>query len=86
MTGIPSGEHVVKVELAEKWKTGEILAHASKSVVVQYTPVQRRPIRQGSSGAKDRWRFSDYVAEEKELHESLEKGHRDDLNTKRDKY
>ena len=87
MTGIPSGEHVVKVELAEKWTTGEILAQASKYVVVQYTPIRKEdryvkvPLVRKIDGA-----FRIVMAEEKELYESLEKGHREDLNTKRDKY
>jgi hypothetical protein len=87
MTGIPSGEHVVKVELTEKWETGEILAQASKYVVVQYTPIRKEdryvkvPLVRKIDGA-----FRIVMAEEKELYESLEKGHREDLNTKRDKY
>lgn len=87
MTGIPKGEHVVKVELSEKWETGEILAYASKYVVVQYSPVRREdryvkvPLVRKIDGA-----FRIVLPEEKELYEALEKGHRDELNSKRDKY
>jgi hypothetical protein len=87
MTGIPKGEHVVKVELAEKWETGEVLAYASKYVVVQYSPVRKEdcyvkvPLVRKIDGA-----FRIVLPEEKELYEALEKGHRDEVNSKRDKY
>ena len=87
MTGIPKGDHVVKVELSEKWETGEVLTYASKYVVVQYSPVRKEdryvkvPLVRKIDGA-----FRIVLPEEKELYESLDKGHRDELNTKRDRY
>jgi hypothetical protein len=87
MTGIPKGEHVVKVELSEKWETGEVLTYASKYVVVQYSPIRKEdryvkvPIVRKIDGA-----FKIVLPEEKELYLKFEKDHRDELNSKRDRY
>jgi hypothetical protein len=87
MAGIRSGEHVIKAELSEKWETGEILAHASKYVVVQYKPVRKEdryvkvPIVRKIDGA-----FRIVLPEEKELYRELEKGKQKELNAKRDKW
>jgi hypothetical protein len=87
MTGICAGEHVVKVELSEKWETGEVLAYASKYVVVQYSPIRREdryikvPLVRKIDGA-----FRIVLPEEKELYDALEKGNREEANSKRDKY
>ena len=70
MVGIEKGEHVVKVELSEKWETGEVLAYASKYVVVQYSPVRKEdryvkvPLVRKIDGA-----FRIVLPEEKELYE-----------------
>jgi len=87
MAGICSGDHVIKAEFSEKWETGEILAHASKYVVVQYTPVRREdryvkvPIVRKIDGA-----FRIVLPEEKELYRELERGKQRELNAKRDKW
>jgi hypothetical protein len=87
MTGICQGEHVIKVELVEKWETGEILAHASKYVVMQFSPVRKEeryvkvPLVRKIDGA-----FRIVMADEKELYRELEKGNRQELNSKRDKW
>jgi hypothetical protein len=87
MAGISVGEHVVKVELSEKWMTGEVLAYASKYVVVQYSPVRKEdryvkvPLVRRIDGA-----FRIVLPEEKELYDALDRNHRDELNAKRDRY
>jgi hypothetical protein len=87
MTGIPKGEHVVKVELSEKWETGEVLAYASKYVVVQYSPVRKEdryvkvPLVRKIDGA-----FRIVLPEEKELYDALDKGNRSEQFSKRDRY
>ncbi|NLF88984.1 hypothetical protein GX563_09210 [Candidatus Bathyarchaeota archaeon] len=87
MTGISAGEHVIKVELSEKWMTGEVLAYASEYVVVQYSPVRKEdryvkvPLVRKIDGA-----FRIVLPEEKELYDALEKGNREEANAKRDKY
>jgi hypothetical protein len=87
MTGIPKGEHVIKVELSEKWETGEVLAYASKYVVMQYMPVRREdryvkvPLVRKIDGA-----FRIVLPEEKELYDALEKGNRQEQNARRDRY
>ena len=87
MTGIPKGEHVIKVELSEKWETGEMLAYASKYVMMQYQPVHKEdryvkvPLVRKIDGA-----FRIVLPEEKELYDALEKGNRQEQNAKRDRY
>jgi hypothetical protein len=87
MTGIPKGEHIIKVELSEKWETGEVLAYASKYVVIQYSPVRKEdryvkvPLVRKIDGA-----FRIVLPEEKELYDALEKSNREEHNAKRDRY
>jgi hypothetical protein len=87
MTGIQQGEHVIKVELSEKWETGEVLAQASKYVVVQYSPVRKEdryvklPIVRKIDGA-----FRIVLPEEKELYRQLEKEQQRALSAKRDRW
>jgi len=74
MTGIRQGEHVTKVELSERWETGEILVQAAKYVVVQYLPVHREdhyvkvPLVRKIEGA-----FRIVLPQEKELYRQLER-------------
>ncbi|MGD6852277.1 MAG: hypothetical protein ACQCN6_09490 [Candidatus Bathyarchaeia archaeon] len=88
MTGIQQGEHVIKVELSEKWETtGEVLAQASKYVVVQYSPVRREdryvkvPIVRKIDGA-----FRIVLPEEKELYRQIEKEQQRASSAKRDNW
>jgi hypothetical protein len=65
----------------------EVLAYASKYVVVQYSPIRREdryikvPLVRKIDGA-----FRIVLPEEKELYDALEKGNREEANSKRDKY
>jgi hypothetical protein len=87
MKGIQAGEHVIKVEMSEKWETGEILVHSSKYVVLQYSPIHKQdryvkvPIVRKIEGA-----FRIVLPEEKELYRELEKEHQKELNFKKDKW
>lgn len=87
MTGICQGEHVVKVDLAEKWETGETLTHASQYVVVAYSPVHREeryvkvPIVRKVEGT-----FRIIMPDEKELYDKIEQGKRQEAASKRDTY
>lgn len=87
MTGICQGEHVIKVDLADKWETGEILTHSSQYVVVQYSPIRREeryvkvPLVRKIDGA-----FRIIMPEEKKLYQALEKGNRQELASKREKW
>jgi hypothetical protein len=87
MTGICQGEHVIKVDLAEKWETGEILTHASQYVVVAYSPVRKEeryvkvPIVRKVEGA-----FRIIMPDEKDLYEKIELGKRQEAASKRDAY
>jgi hypothetical protein len=87
MTGICQGEHIIKVDLAEKWETGEILTHASQYVVVAYSPVRREeryvkvPIVRKVEGA-----FRIIMPDEKELYDKIEQGKRQEAASKRDTY
>jgi hypothetical protein len=87
MTGICQGEHVIKVDLTEKWETGEILTRASQYVVVQYSPIRKEeryvkvPLVRKIAGA-----FRIIMPDEKELYRELEKGNRQELASKRDQW
>jgi hypothetical protein len=87
MTGICQGEHIIKVDLAEKWETGEILTHASQYVVVAYSPVRREerlvkvPIVRKVEGS-----FRIIMPDEKELYEKIEQGKRQEAASKRDNW
>jgi hypothetical protein len=41
MKGIPTGPHLIRVELYELWSTGERLCQANKEVTVDYVPMTR---------------------------------------------
>lgn len=87
MAGIRQGEHVIKVELSERWENGDILAQASKYVVVQYSPVRREdryvkvPLVRKIDGA-----FRIILPEEKELYSQIEKEQQRQFNAKRDNW
>lgn len=87
MTGICPGPHTIKVEMYERWHTGEILTSASKYVIVNYSPTRKEeryvkvPIVRKIDGA-----FRIILPEEKELYEQFERNKRQELNSKRDRW
>lgn len=87
MKGIAPGSHVIKVELFEKWGTGEKLTNASKYVIVNYVPKRREdryvkvPIVRKVDGV-----LRIILPEEKELYQELEKSHRKELTSSRDQW
>jgi hypothetical protein len=44
MTGIEAGQHVLRVEMYERWSSGEKLTCASKEVTLEYAPGRREDI------------------------------------------
>jgi hypothetical protein len=87
MTGIQAGEHIIKVEMSEKGETGEIIVHASKYIVLQYSPIHKHdryvkvPIVRKIDGT-----FKIVLPEEKELYRVLEKEYQKELNSKKDRW
>ena len=87
MKGIQAGEHVIKVEMAEKEETGEIIVHSSKYIILQYSPIHKQdryvkvPIVRKIEGA-----FRIILPEEKELYRELEKQQQKELNSKKDRW
>jgi hypothetical protein len=87
MKGIHPGPHTIKVEMYERWNTGEKLTNASKYLLVQYSPTRKEdryikvPIVKKINGA-----FRIILPEEKELYRELEKSQHQDLNSKRDQW
>jgi hypothetical protein len=85
MKGISPGPHTVKIEMYERWETGEKLTNASKYVIVQYSPTHREdrfikvPIVRKIDGA-----FRIILPNEKELYEQLERNNREEQKSKRD--
>jgi hypothetical protein len=85
MKGITPGAHAIKVEMYEKWSTGEKLTSASKYILVQYSPMRKEeryikiPIVRKIDGA-----FRIILPGEEALLEELEKSRREELNSKRD--
>lgn len=41
MTGIGTGQHIIKVEIYERWSSGEKLTNASKEAAIEYVPLKR---------------------------------------------
>ena len=85
MEGICPGPHTIKVEMYERWHTGEKLTSTSRYVIVQYSPVRKEdryvkvPIVRKIDGA-----FRIILPEEKELYEQLERNHRKEIDSTRD--
>jgi len=85
MTGIPPGEHVIKVDLAERWQSGEVLTQASQYVVLSYQPVRREdhyvkvPLVQKIDGA-----FRIILPDEQELYRKMAEVNRKEHASKRD--
>ncbi len=85
MAGISPGAHTVKVEIWERWGTGEKLTSASKYVIVHYLPTRKEdryvevPIVRRIDGA-----FRIILPGEKDYYEQLEKSRHQELNSKRD--
>ena len=85
MTGICPGEHTVKVEMYERWQTGEKLTSASKYVLVQYSPTRREdryikvPIVKKIDGA-----FRIILPSEQELYKELDKDRHEEQKGKID--
>ena len=83
--GISPGPHTVKVELYERWETGEKLTTASRYVIVDYSPTRREdryvkvPIVRKIDGA-----FRIILPNEKEFYEQLERDHHKEQKSKRD--
>lgn len=81
------GAHTVKVEICERWSTGEKLTCASKYVIVQYQPGRKQdryvkvPIVRKIDGA-----FRIIMPAEQELYERLEKNRQAELSTKKDSW
>jgi len=87
MNDIQPGEHTIKVEMSERWSTGEKLTSTTQYVIIQYTPVRRQdryvkvPIVRKIDGA-----FRIILPEEKELYDELQKSRRQELNSKKDQW
>ena len=85
MEGICPGPHTIKVEMYERWNTGEKLTSTSRYVIVQYSPTRKEdryvkiPIVRKIDGA-----FRIILPEEKELYEQLERNHRKEIDSTRD--
>jgi hypothetical protein len=87
MKDIRPGEHTIKVEMAERWSTGEKLASTTQYVIIQYAPVRRQdryvkvPIVRKIDGA-----FRIILPQEKELYRKLQKSRDQELNSKKDQW
>jgi hypothetical protein len=87
MKGIQPGSHTVKIEMSERWNTGEKLTSTSKYVIVNYTPVRREdryvkvPIVRKIEGT-----FRIILPQEKELYQELKKSQHRELNSKKDQW
>jgi hypothetical protein len=85
MTGISPGEHVIKVDLDEKWQSGEVMTHASQYVVLSYLPVRREdryvkvPLVRKIDGA-----FRIILPDEQELYQKIAEQNRKEHASKRD--
>jgi hypothetical protein len=83
MQGICSGSHTIKVEMFERWHTGEKLTSASRYVIVEYSPTRKEdryvkvPIVRKVDGA-----FRIILPQEKELYEQLERNKRQEIDSK----
>lgn len=82
MKGICPGPHTVKVEIYERWDTGEKLTSASKYVIVEHSPTRKQdryikvPIVKRIDGA-----FKIIMPEEQEFYEQLEKKRREEQSS-----
>jgi len=85
MKGIVPGPHTIKVEIYERWSTGEKLTSASKYVIVQHSPVRRQdryikvPIVKKIDGA-----FRIIMPEEQEFYQQLERSRHEEQKNKID--
>jgi hypothetical protein len=85
MKGITPGPHTIKVEMFERWNTGEILTSTSRYVIANYNPTRKEdryvkvPIVRKIDGA-----FRIILPEEKELYEKLEKNQRKEIDSTRE--
>ena len=85
MKDIQPGEHTIKVEMSERWSTGEKLTSTTQYVIIQYAPVHRQdryvkvPIVRKIAGT-----FRIVLPQEKELYDELQKSRRQELNSKKD--
>lgn len=85
MTGIPKGEHVIKVDLAEKWQSDEVLTQASQYVVLSYQPVRKEdryvkvPLVRKIDGT-----FRIILPDEQELYRKMSELNRKEHASKRD--
>ena len=85
LQGICPGQHTVKVEIFERWSSGEKLTSASKYVIIDYVPTRKEdryikvPIVRKIDGA-----FRIIMPEEQDLFDQLERSRREELNGKRD--
>lgn len=85
MKGICPGPHTVKVEIYERWDTGEKLTSASKYVIVEHSPTRKQdryikvPIVKRIDGA-----FKIIMPEEQEFYEQLEKKRREEQSSMRE--
>jgi hypothetical protein len=87
MKGICPGPHTIKVEMFERWHTGEKLTNTSRYVIVQYSPTRKEdryvkvPIVRKIDGA-----FRIILPEEKDLYEQLERNRRQEIGNRRDNW
>lgn len=87
MNGICPGPHTIKVEMYERWHTGEKLTNTSRYVIVEYSPTRKEdryvkvPIVRKIDGA-----FRIILPEEKELYEQLERNQRQEIASRRDNW
>jgi len=87
MKGIQPGEHPIKVDMFERWSTGERLTSTTQHVSVSYTPVHRQdryvkiPIVRKIAGA-----FRIVLPQEKKLYDEFQKSRRQELNSKKDQW
>ena len=85
MKGICPGPHTIKVEMFERWSTGEKLTGASRYVIVEYSSTRKEdnyvkvPFVRKIDGA-----FRIILPQEKELYQQLERNQRQELDSTRD--
>lgn len=87
MTGIPPGEHIIKVELTEKGEAGEILTNSSKYIVINYSPKQKEDnYIKVPHVRKIEGTFRIIMPNEKELYQKIENSKKREVDSNRDKW
>ncbi len=88
MRGIGAGSYAVRVEMFERWASGEVLTSASKEVRLEYVPVSRQerlikiPTVKNVAGAT----VTVVLDDEKDIYRDMEQDMKKELSSKRDQW